>query len=543
MGGFSTSGFNRGAFGRAVSAEEVEPPVLEVGTGLGRRHTRSPFTHRPQVTGSRSIATLSTAFSATVPIATVSGASCEVETLDLDGYEAFATISRGLLEPTAFDWTVSLISSTGSALTEDSFSAYQAFEFDTATGGYMSAPTYEDVLDLTQLKLKSITIRRSATDKMWGFSTEVSGATDPDISLYPMVIVRATDHLGVDHVLFSGFTPDIARTYQAVRSSTVIGGYDHSWYLSHQYVPRSMLTIPASTPPHETVEALIEGTKLQPYRIQTVSGWGSTIESRQFAVESKTTKQTLIDAICDAAKMVFFTKPAPTGAFPPAVYFVREDLVDNPYAGLDLPPMVTVRNPDPYLISPIRHASAGDENYNRVIIRGSNENGQWFEAVVESPGVTAGDDPAIEYLEESIEYDTQAKCQNRALELYLYFSTRPVTYTAVFRDRVDLQLYQLMRFVGFTDVPDDLMRIVEIKYKLEPLKKTVTVTLAKVAAMKTYDKLLKKTSGNTTTVIETITRAVVEQQPSFKLGTITAISGNFATVKLDMGGTIVARIP
>lgn len=543
MGGFSRTGFGRSAFGRG-SATTVAAPVLELGTGISRSFTRSPFTHRQQFVGSRSAGAVELVIASTVAIGTTSAASCEVETVDLTDAAEFATTSGASVADTAFEWTVLLLTSTGGSLAEDAFSTYQAFDIDTSTGAYMSTPEYSDVLDLNLLKLKEITIRRSASDKMWGFSTQVSGATDPDIDLYPMVIISALDHEGVQRVLFSGLTPDIKRTYAAVRSGTGIGGYDYAWYLSHQYVPQAYLVTPSTALPHETIESLIEGSSLQPYRLSPVTGWGTSVEASAFSVESKTTKQTLIDAICDATNSVFYTKPTATGSFPPSAYFVREDLIDDPDSGLDLPDLVTVTNPDPYLLSPVSHESSGSESYNRVIVRGTSQVGRPLEAIVETDGVSDGDDMAIEYLEDDAKYDTQIKCQDRAIALFNYFASKPVVYSAKFTERVDLQLYQRMRFVGYTEIPDDVLRIIEIEYRLEPPnKRTVSVLLAKVAAMKTYAKLLKEIKPNATTVIETITRAVVEQTPSFKLGTVRSVSGNYATVDLDMGGTIVARIP
>ncbi len=474
------------------------------------------------------------------PIDVGTAAAVELEELPLDGYYP-VEVRSGAAPSVGMEWRLNVIVVAAAALAEDSFYSYQSFEVDVAAGVRTSEPVLEDVLDLTLLGLKWIRVRRSINDAMWSFETSVFGATDPDLSAYKEIVITAADKTGRQHVLFSGLAPDLKRQYAPVADETGIGGYGQEWYLYRQHPPANLRVIAASALPHESIGALLPGTRIQARRLQPVEGWGSTVPSDEVVTELGQKKSATIERYNALTDSILYVMPDPSGSHGPIAYWVREDEIDDGFKGLDLPAPVAIRNPDPDLAGRVTEETVGADQYNRVIVRGLDANGTFIEVVAESAEVTAGE-PAVEYLEVDYRLTSEAACIARAEDLLAYFESDPVLYSATFRDRVDLRLFQLLDFSGFTEIPDGRYRILSIEYELLPLGPYVHLEIAKDQGLKNQKRLMEMARPTGASLSADLVAGLAASLPKNKLGTVAAIVGSSCRVDLDQGGQITARL-
>ncbi len=463
-----------------------------------------------------------------------------VELLDLDGYYPVA-VSTAAAIALALEWRIFVIVGGGAALAEDSFYSYQAFEVDVTGLTLLEEPELEDVLDLSALQLEWIRIARSINDTMWSFETSVFGATDPDLSAYSNVMITALDPDGNQHVLFSGLAPDLKRQYAPVADQTGIGGYGQEWFLHRQHPPAAYRVIDHDTPPEEAITALLEGTRITARRIQPVAGYGSTVPADETVTELGQKKADTIEKLNALTGSILYVLPDPTGSHGPIAYWVREDDIDDGFSGLDLPVQVVITSPDPNLLGQITHETYGQEQYNRVIVRGLTADGIFIEETAETGEVTAGD-PAVELLEVDYKITTTAAAAARAAELLEFYSSDPTIYSCSFLDRVDLRLYQMIRFIGFTEIPDTPMRIVRIAYDIRPEGAIVSVELAKAAALRAQKRLLTLAHPTGASIAADLVRQLQNSLPASRFGTVAAIVSSSCRVDLDEGGRVTARL-
>jgi hypothetical protein len=230
------------------------------------------------------------------------------------------------------------------------------------------------------------------------------------------------------------------------------------------------------------------------------------------------------------------------GIATPAAYFVSEDDIDT---DLDLPDPVTFTYPDPYLVGDIKPVAKGDERYNRITVIGRNNTGGVFFCTVESPSVTAGDELAIEKIENSGSWTTQAQVDARAAELYGYYSATAYTYTAKLLDRMDLELLQKIRIVGYPGVSENWMRITRIKKIVRATKngveKLVEIEFTENVKWSALRRMYRYSSDDITNEIETIVDNRIGQIPGMQVGVVESIDGQSATVVLESGETITTR--
>jgi hypothetical protein len=132
---------------------------------------------------------------------------------------------------------------------------------------------------------------------------------------------------------------------------------------------------------------------------------------------------------------------------------------------LDPPSPWTITKPDRYLVSPVERISKGEEKYNRITVRCHSFAGVWYQSIQQTPGVTSGDELPIEYYEVNPDLSTQAEADDRALDLYTYYSAQIDTWKATFNLRSDFRLLQRLVFNGYTDeIPNNTYRIIGIEY-------------------------------------------------------------------------------
>jgi len=402
-----------------------------------------------------------------------------------------------------------------------------------------------DELDITQFS-----VSRGVNDDIWAMSATIDGLNEINTDVLRHATFSTTDHLGVSQAIFAGILPKGSYTIREAANKTVISGYDYAWYLSRQQVQAAYRHNTAGTNPADIITGLLGGddweetTGIMPYKINQVTAWGDTLNSRVFDFTVGTTKKQAIDKICNYCRFVFMVKwIVVDGIATPAAYFVSEDDIDT---DLDLPDPVTFAYPDPYLVGEIKPVAKGDERYNRVTVIGRNNAGGVFTATVESPSVTNGDELAIEKIENSGSWTTQAQVNARAAELYGYYSATAYTYTAKLLDRMDLELLQKMRITGYTGVSENWMRITRIKKTVRATKdgieKLVEIEFTEDTKWSALRRMYRYSSDDMTNEIETIVDGKINQMPGLQVGVVTEIDGQEGTVTLESGETITTRV-
>ena len=401
-----------------------------------------------------------------------------------------------------------------------------------------------DELDITQFS-----VSRGVSDDIWAMSATIDGLNEINTDVLRHATFSTTDHQGVSQSIFAGILPKGAYTIRDAANKTVISGYDYAWFLSRQQVQTAYQHNTAGTNPATVIRGLLGGadweetTGIMPYRINPVTAWGDTLNSRVFDFPIGITKKQAIDKICNYCRFVFMVKwIVVDGIATPAAYFVSEDDIDD---DLDLPDPVTFTFPDPYLVGEINPIAKGDERYNRVTVIGRNNAGGVFFCTVESPSVTAGDELAIEKIENSGSWTTQAQVDARAAELYGYYSATAYTYTAKLLDRMDLELLQKIRIVGYPGVSENWMRITRIKKIVRATKngveKLVELEFTENVKWSALRRMYRYSSDDMTNEIETIVDSKINQMPGLQVGVCTEIDGQSATVTLESGETITTR--
>lgn len=402
-----------------------------------------------------------------------------------------------------------------------------------------------DELDITQFS-----VSRGVSDDIWAMSATIDGLNEINTDVLRHATFSTTDHLGVSQSIFAGILPKGAYTIRDAANKTVITGYDYAWYLSRQQVQAAYQHNTAGTNPATVITGLLGGddweetTGIMPYVINSVTAWGDTLNSRVFDFPTGTTKKQAIDKICNYCRFVFMVKwIVVDGIATPAAYFISEDDIDT---DLDLPAAVTFAYPDPYLAGEINPVAKGDERYNRVTVIGRNNIGGVFFKTVESESVTNGDELAVEKIENSGSWTTQDQVDARAAELYGYYSATAYTYTAKLLDRMDLDLLQKIKIVGYIGVSENWMRITRIKKTVRATKngveKLVEIEFTENVKWSALRRMYRYSSDDMTNEIETIVDGKINQMPGLQVGVCTAIDGQEGTVTLESGETITTRV-
>jgi hypothetical protein len=421
-----------------------------------------------------------------------------------------------------------------------------AIEFGLEFSGNVLSRNY---IALDELDLTQISVSKAVTDDIWAMSATIDGYTNLNTSVLRHATFATTDHLGVSQSIFAGIIPKSSVTIKDAANRTVLTGYDYAWYLSRQTVPTAYQHNTAGTNPADVITGLLGGddweetTGIQPYNINQVAGWGTTLNSRVFDFPVGTTKKQAIDKICAYCRYIFLVKwTVVEGIATPAAYFLSEDDIDTE---LDLPAAVTFAYPDPYLIDSIKPVVKGDERYNKVTVIGRDNSGGVFSKTVQSPSVTAGDELAVEYIENSGSWTTQTQVDARAQELYDYYSETAYTYTATLLDRMDLELLQKIQITGYTGVSENWMRITKIKKTVKGttngVEKTVDIEFTENVKWSALRRMYRYSSDDLTSETETIVSNALSSLGTTQAGVITAIDGSTATVTLEDGTTVSTR--
>ncbi len=402
-------------------------------------------------------------------------------------------------------------------------------------------------IDLAQYPVTKVSVGKSIQDQLWNCDVDMDGYQTINTTSLRHVTFAALDHAGVSRTLFSGIIPKTSVSLLTAKTSTGFSGYDYAWYLNQQYVPAANLHNTAGTNPADIIEDLLGGadwestTGIKPYNIDQVATWGTTLNSKAFDFDISTSKWKAIEKICNYCRYMFVVKwILVEGDAIPSAYFIAESDIDT---ALDLPAQVTFAWPSVYVEGKVSIDIKGDDRYNKVTVIGRNNAGAVYTASVASDGVTNGDELAVEHIENSGSWTTQLQVTERAAEIYAYYSTALSTYKARLIDRLDLELYQLIKFTGFSGIPETDMRITQIRYIVDGnndgVKKRVEITFTDDSKWLALKKMYRADGIAET---EAIVDSKISQIPGSQMGTMTSIDGQAGTVTLEAGNVVTVRV-
>lgn len=426
--------------------------------------------------------------------------------------------------------------------------------------GAVNGPLAHIFMDISNFLVESWTVTKTIQDALWRFSGPIDKLTVPTYFKNFRAMATASiwdeveeEWVETEHCIFLGFVPGSRKVLANAANKASLEGFDYGWYLSQQYVPVAQRQTSESTNPATTIKALLGGdqweniTGIQPYRVTDVADWDSeTLPSKQFISDSKASKWKLIQEICEYTHHVFIVKwrENDDGLWVTSAYFVHEDDIDDAEAGLDLPATVTVTNPDPYLMGSVTVEDKQEDMINKVMVNGVDPiSGTWYTATKESDGVAAGDELPIEYLHESTDLNTQDLTTAKATELYNFFHSVAQVYTASFKKRMDLQLYQKLSFVDYDEIPAGDMRITSITYSRKNAEDVVTVQFTSDQVLSDLKRLMRSMGSDFMNEQQRIKEDFFVDLTKIAVGTVTEIDGSEAIVQLEKDdGLVKARI-
>ena len=419
-------------------------------------------------------------------------------------------------------------------------------EFDAESLLSLSPPKL--IYDLKNYRWISATVSKSASNPIGSLTIQIDGTSVPPSGSNMNIVV--SDHTGTDRCIFCGVVFDPKYYIQAGRRYVQVTGYEYGFYLTNQSLTNQDYIFSEDYNPDDIVTYWLNGenekwwhvTGIKPYKVLNPASWGHSYTPKEFVFKASYSKADGIDEIAEYTNMVFLIQTGYDGDnYCPFAYMVHVDDVDDVTAGLDLPEMATFRWPDPYIVD-INLATKTSEKINRVIVRGTDDSGVTFEYVKEHPRVTIGEMLPIELLEESKDYADSDLVESRAIELYNRYATNAVTVEATLSDRVDLKLYQLVKFCDFPDIPDDTMRIISISYELAAASKKVKITATSNIDIYNIKGLERSQSADPVAEIETIASYTIAKEAAKpEVGEVSSIDGSTGTVDLERGGTVTVR--
>lgn len=164
---------------------------------------------------------------------------------------------------------------------------------------------------------------------------------------------------------------------------------------------------------------------------------------------------------------------------------------------------------------------------------------------VESPAVTNLEERARErFFQLEEEYDSTPLIEAKCLAYYDMYALDPTPYNVTFRDRCDLRLWQKVKLTSFTEIPEDWMRIVSIRYTQRSGGAVdVSCTLNNADYVIAQRKMRRSLKNNDVTEIEKIVKAILAKK-EVKVGEAMKVQGEGITIELQDGGrVVVGRAP
>ena len=419
-------------------------------------------------------------------------------------------------------------------------------------------------IDALSLSDVGLTVSKRITDSLWRLEAEVIGQDSP--AYFTHMEVNMTDHASVSHTVFYGFVTQTSYAYKAGSAVGRFSGYDYGWYLAQQmcrymhiqpwtgYKGSDYAEVSEDTNPKEIICRLLGWTPdgsgwqaesgIEPYNIMSVTGWGTTVPKRLFTIDETTSKLQVIQQLADHCHFIFtvkWKKYIGDDFWTPIAYFIPYDQVD---AELDVPAPATITLAGNF-VETVDITDNNDERRNFVRVSGMNVGpfGVWDVGSAGTPAQEAGEELRIEYDVKRPDLESAAECQTIAEQILAILDNPPAVYKVKMHSRVDLDLYQKVKFTGFDMVPEDWFRIIGIEYHRD-----LTGTWVMVECVADGDfsstQLLRTLVASFVNETQAIARQTVrEEVPEDVVGEITAIDSDEATITLEKDGrSIKARI-
>jgi hypothetical protein len=350
-----------------------------------------------------------------------------------------------------------------------------------ASGSKFAVPqlTIGSGIVLTQ-DLKGFRTAKNLDDAYMTAQLEIKGVPG-SWDTYKKIHLSMTDYAGNSRIVFLGNAITFDGKVSPNGNGFSLPAADYEEYLSHRYLDDDHIVMLSTTQPDDFIEELLGTgnswryeTGIKPIQILEVSDWGtSTLPARDFTDwTNQTTYWEAIQDICEYCHFIFFVLPlydAITGEYYAGGYFVPEADIDDYVRA-----MVTfTKTGDKYLVEPVRVLRKGDSRFNRVKIGGQDSFGvdpttpfTYFWHTNETAAVTAHEEIPRERKPEVNKYLlTQAEVNAYCDAVWQYVSGFVTTYSATFSHRPDLQRLQKIKIVGYTNVPEDEMRIIGIEHE------------------------------------------------------------------------------
>lgn len=407
---------------------------------------------------------------------------------------------------------------------------------------YVSSDAHElsEGVDLNLYPYNYITVKRSIADAMWQMLVTFTGNRVPPPQRH--IIYDAVDVFGNSNRIFSGIIPDTDYAVACADNRTAITAHDYAYYLTRQKVPYDETTIKrvVEYPTWgDWIEHLLDGTGIVAYRIED----GPDVDA-EFTFTPTTTKMKAIETIAEFCGYLFHVYWSGDDA---RAYFIDPDNIDDAENGIDLPEPYTVTLQDGSLVDIPSAKSVSEKTYNRIIVRGrDSSNNVYLTSIAETQNLINELELAREYYEESLNYNTQALCDARSAFLLAGLSNEMYTVRATFIKRHDFRLWQKIRFTG-EGFPTQIvnmgwLRIVSIQYSIQKVNEVVTIECTMDQDISLISELADVFDSNSTSETVSIVRTSLMSLAEIQAGTVTAIDGSIATVLLENGNTIQARI-
>ena len=309
-----------------------------------------------------------------------------------------------------------------------------------------------------------------------------------------------------------------------------------------------------------------------------------SVDTKQFFFDGGQTIVDVLDAYAEHCGMIYYTKfKYTTGAWREYFYWVPKYRLEETKGNyLELPTsIVQVSSATENMIgSPGLSATVGlEDSFNAVTVEACRtKDSAWFYGYAENPVVTSRTEVArvLPFRSDSllpdpvantwtttitadsyygavtdggVSYGTtaeNAECQRivneKAKELLRYANYVIPSYSAQFRNAY-FELYQRVQFIGFPNMPEDVMRITEIEYTFQPPSDggmVCTITCSKATTLQEsgkFQSIIDEIQAN----YEKLKQSASDTAETQKIGVVIATyqEGSMATVQLRSSGAII----
>lgn len=387
--------------------------------------------------------------------------------------------------------------------------------------------------------LENYTISKTITDRMWTLDFTL----DKDDAPTSMMGVRAfgTDYADVEHCLFVGFIPGANYIRKITNDKVSITAYDFSWYLTAQPIPKTYWDYDMTgIPDYDVFYELIGGANSMNVTGITLGNTPDNYPQKIFTWSPKTTKMQAFTDIAERTDTHLIVNFEDVGG---GVYETKLYVVANYEIATCVPAKVTFTNPSDYVMDLSINENLL-EKYNKVTGHATNtKTGEWFTATVETAEVTAGEEKPIEYSFLDPTISSQGVLDDITDCYFVCLNGSAATYTATLTNRYDLRLFQLVKFVGYSDIPEEDMRITSITYQRTLNDDKVIIGFCDSLAFYNSSFFSRHTGVNYVQTEQQIIDDRIEGLAHLAIGEVTAVDGNEATVVLERSNSeIKARI-